>query len=148
MNDWYRIQVGKPLDSYQNYINNNTEKGTNPRILESVYLTKGGSYYDFAKFIDDPITEEDIPYDIKGYADIMTGNYPAWLNQDDSLLGSDYPISINSELFTDFSSFKEKSFLGGHVIISPSYRQIKELIDNYGIVYAQLEELRDRKSVV
>ena len=50
-----------PLGVYQNYVNNQTENGTNPRALEAVYLTHSGlfqsifeSYYDFIPF--DPIT--------------------------------------------------------------------------------------------
>lgn len=73
MNDWYMLQTGKALGTYQNYVNNRTENGTNPRMLEAAYFTHSGfeSYYDFWHFPDDPITGEPMPYDIKGYADIF-----------------------------------------------------------------------------
>ena len=117
MNDWYRYTTGMPLGVYQNYVNNQTENGTNPRALEAVYLTHSGlfqsifeSYYDFIPF--DPITGEDMPYDIKGYADIMTGNFPIWLNVNDELLGSDYKISVTAASFAEKPVFKAESNFG------------------------------------
>ena len=113
--------------------------------MEAIYLTHSGlksiydSYYDFVYVPTDPITGEYMPYDIKGYGDILAGNYPIWINKNDELLGSDYKINVYPELFPDISYFKAKSFFGGHLILSPTYKQIKDLIDKYGIVYAQFE---------
>lgn len=87
INDWFSIQEGKPLMSYQNFVNNVTENGTNPRFLEAIYLNHGeDKNYDFAWPFRDPITGEKMPYDIKGYADILKNSPNNLINKPNSYL--------------------------------------------------------------
>lgn len=142
-NDWYRLQTGKTLGTYQNYVNNRTENGTNPRVLEADYFTHSSwePYYDFAYPLKDPITNEKMAYDIKGYGDIMSGNRHTWVNENDELLGLDYKINVNDDLFAEMSSFKTKPSFGTWILIGPTYKQIKDLMDKYGVLYTQLENV-------
>lgn len=41
VNDWFNVQYGLPMLPYQSYLNNVTENGTNPRLLEQMYHDEG-----------------------------------------------------------------------------------------------------------
>ncbi|HLC44248.1 MAG TPA: hypothetical protein VJK50_00155 [Patescibacteria group bacterium] len=138
MVDWYTLETGKPLLSYQNFVNNRSENGTNPRELEVPYLNHSRVEPNFDFFGSDPTTGESMPDDIEGFADIIMGDYPLYVNQNDALLGSDYKLKSVPEMYPELN-FKADTSVGGILRVFPNYNQVKDLIDKYGIVYARIK---------
>lgn len=133
--DWYNLESGKVFQSYTNIINGFLEKGTNPRELEQVYFThhRWEKYFDFS-FLDDVVTQEKVPYNIKGYAEIMT-NPPLgdkWTNKPDSELWhptSNFYYTIQFDEYLD--GYKTKN-------IPIDENEIKQSLEQYGILYTHV----------
>ena len=111
VNDWFMIQTGDIFRQYQNFYNNRTENGTNPRELAAIYYWRNGdnaydqSLYDYV-FLPDAfeVANENIPYDIKGYADIIINPPSDWQNHNDPNLGANYQHTVTPEEYLDSGS--------------------------------------------
>jgi hypothetical protein len=126
VNDWFNINYGVPSLDYKSIVHGTIESGTNPRYLEMIYHERaqnGIDLYDFTPFYSllyykDPITKERVPYNLKGYADILTNpkidaiqwedlklNNPREFNytflSESHNIGSYKQIGIDSEIFRD-----------------------------------------------
>ena len=134
VNDWFKVMTGQTLGQYQNFINNRTENGTNPRELEAIYHDEPNPFcllwptktYCYANpLFDDSITGEYIPYNVEGYAEILTNPPSDWINQNDP----------------EISSFKHSvlpdEYLDGYkpVGIPTSTNSLKKALEQYGILY-------------
>lgn len=136
VNDWYAILNGIPLLPFQDFMNNQTEIGTNPRELESIYYSRltgmiSGNYnYVPRNFKTDFTTNETIIHGLKGYLDLLINPPLNWSDVQDSNLGSNY-------LHTVLSS----NYLQGYnyVPISTNEESFKSNFKRYGVIYARMQ---------
>ncbi|MBF0545497.1 MAG: hypothetical protein HQM08_13735 [Candidatus Riflebacteria bacterium] len=71
--DWWALQYGWKLGSYENIFNKQMENGFNPRPMEVAYLTRSAKNrlaYPVLPF--DPVHREFIPTMIRGYGKVLT----------------------------------------------------------------------------
>ncbi len=134
--DWHNLQIGRIRNTYTNILNNRTEIGYNPRELEQIYFDRVSiisQNYDFFPFIDDIfVTHEDIPYDIKGYFDILINPPKNWIAIPDSEFNNPgsfvYTVS-NDEYFEGYR----------YAEIDINQQSIKNALKRYGILYGHLD---------
>jgi hypothetical protein len=138
--DYLSLQQGAPLRSYINVLNNRTEYGHNPRELEQIYINRTRSEpfnHKYTFFLDGAIkdafvTLESIPYDTKGYADIIVNPPDSWFNRGDTELN--HPSYFNYTVDPDeyFPTYQPVS-------IGVKEHEIELALQRYGVLYAHLD---------
>ena len=149
VNDWFSLENGKILGQYQNFLNNRTENGTNPRELEVIYHERYGdnnydqSLYDYYKFYfpeSKKVTREDIPYDIKGYADILIDPPTDWYNKNDPNLPNSYfKYNVTFDEYISGGGI-ERIKKNKWIPIPWTKKRVEESLEKYGILYAHISE--------
>lgn len=151
VNDWFLLQRGIPLSTYNNFVNNRLENGTNPRELEIIYHQRKGNwsynqlYYRYAlntiKTLPygDPVTYEKIPHDIKGYADIILNPPLGFTGISEPILGnSNFEYSVlPDEYLSDSASNNIRTYLK-YIPVPNDENAVKRALKRYGPVYAQI----------
>ncbi|MBI5211415.1 MAG: hypothetical protein HY927_15685 [Elusimicrobia bacterium] len=145
VNDWWALQLGRSLPSYQSAVHGGREEGVDPRMLELAYLERARTgdpeYFLLPKFIEeDPVRHLAIPQQPRGYAELLIedGGYDA---RD--------PVTDQVHRWTPGMSAMEgrykELFVGS--LLSPRTpdkyaRVLAEGIEKWGIAYVQLEDVK------
>jgi len=137
VNDWFSLNIGRPLYNYQNYINNRSEQGSNPRELEIVYYYRSnllgiyGEYFGYYQMVPsfeekDRVTHEKIPRNPEGYLQILTNPPANLVDYDDPNFGnSPFSYTIEPDEYLIDYSYKP---------IQVNSLNFKRAIDKYGII--------------
>ncbi|MBC8500563.1 MAG: hypothetical protein H8D38_02245, partial [DPANN group archaeon] len=136
VNDWVKLTTGMTLGTYSNFVNNRTENGTNPRLLESIYHDSSPSIcfivptltYCYAAFYRDSVTGERVPFNTKGYADLLTNPPSDWLYEPDPIISEINYDVMNGDLLDGYE----------FIPIDTNAESLKEAIRKYGIIYAHM----------
>ncbi len=151
-NDWFNLQYGIPMNNYRSYISGRYENGTNPRFLEANYHESiNGNHYSYTPLLyklkvisayRDPITNERIPYRLKGYADTLTNPPSDWINYDDPKLSNpqEFNYTYQEDLF-NIGEFKEISIDLEIFRGTDDENRLKEAMEKYGALLSFTENL-------
>lgn len=100
MADWWGMEYGWPMASYDNFYNGKPENGFNPRELEVTYLSRSKDKW--LKYpiipIPDPVHKRPFPASNRGYARVLTEQADVTLN-DTILTDISYSFSKNKYPF-------------------------------------------------
>lgn len=134
------------LPSFQNFMNNMSDKGSNPRAFEVIYRERiGTNYLKYNKVPAiitslglglDTVTSEPIIYDTRGYVDILK-NKPEFKKINDPSLSTLYDLSIGPDFIDTVLYSKD---IGSDL----TERNLKSKIERYGILYAQYKESSEK----
>ncbi|MBC8500560.1 MAG: VCBS repeat-containing protein [Nanoarchaeota archaeon] len=135
--DWFSLETGEVLDTYTSYLNNRIEYGHNPRELEAIYHDRHTFYNTYTYlFFDASVTWEQIPYNLKGYVDILTNPPSDWINVTDPDLGSNYLHTVKPG---EYLPGGETENLKRSIPIVSNKEQVQSALERYGILYAHLD---------
>lgn len=145
VNDWWALQLGRDLPSYESSVHGGRETGLDPRMLELKYLERARSgdpeYFLLPKWVEeDPVRHLAIPQQPRGFAEILIEK-GGWETAD--------PVTDQVHRWTPGSSAMEgqyKELFVGSILLprtSDKYaRVLAEGIEKWGIAYVQLEDVK------
>ena len=143
VNDWWALQLGKELPTYQSANNGSTEVGLiNPRLIELKYLERAhalaGPHYLLAPklFDKDPVRGIGAPAQPLGYADILIEDKPYQVT--DPYTGEVYGYTPG---MSAMEGQYKKLFAAGLLQRTPEKdaQILADGIEKWGIAYVQLE---------
>lgn len=133
--DWWTMEYGRMLGSYTNVVNGALEYGHNPRAVETIFYVRhrlDPLKYFTVPFYPDPVTHENVPFSLPGYADALTRPMRGTLP--DPALPSAFSYTYPKNVFcmdkppvTIFRFERGKS------------EKLKTALARHGIVYAQVD---------
>lgn len=149
VNDWFNIQHGMSTDSYKSVLHGVQESGTNPRLLEATYHTRVSAlsltyrytpaYASLVAVDKCPITNESIPYRLRGYADILQ-DPPEWFSESDPLLDTpkEYKYTTIRDRF-NIGKFKEIPISFEAFRDTDDENNLKDAMRKYGAILSYTE---------
>ena len=144
VNDWWSLQMGRPLPTHRSTSHGGAEVGMPQRLLELKYLERArsgaGSHYSLVpKFIEkDPVRGIAPPIQPLGYADLLIEPEPYTV--EDPFTGEKYSYDPSQSAMEK----QHKELFSGSIFqgrTPDKYAQVlAEGIDKWGIALAQLEQ--------
>lgn len=142
VNDWWAMQLNRPLSEYIAANHGRPELGTDPRMLELEYLERQGLPDDRMRYVviprrfrDDPVRHVDVPYHPLGYAEMLIENKP--YDVQDPF--TDKAYRYNPEMSAMEGQYLE-IFSAGFLRRTPlgEARRLAEALDKWGAAFVQL----------
>ncbi len=133
--DYFILISGGILGQYQNFVNNRTENGTNPRNIEEMYRYKSSSdWLGYPTISTDQLTKEPITAWLNGFAKTITNPSSNFMHIDDTNLDNYNNYSINQDSYSHLSGYKP--IINTYMLGYTGKTRLKNIIKQYGPILA------------